>query len=270
MIVATVVNAKGGVGKTTITGNLGYLLATQYGKKVLLIDLDSAANLSSFMDIQLAPNDKAGLTSVLSDTDNDIKEHIFKTRIENLDIIPCNQTLAAAEDRIRADIICPQQTRLMKQLDKVSSEYDYCIIDSTPSIGDSIRVINALTCCDDVIIPCTPEADAISGMGKVVDMITKVKQNINPKLNIRGVVYTKVANMAFDRSVLDLKLQIPRFRTYIRECKKVAKESRATGLTFKEYDPKAKGTFDMDNFAAEYIGAKFPHPDYLPKELPLF
>lgn len=269
MITATVVNQKGGVGKTTICQNLGYLLSTEYGKKVLLIDLDSSANLTTIFEVTSNRDRMFGAPSVIVDEDADPAKNILPTKYPNLYIMPGSEALARVEDKIRTDIDAPQQTRLASQLNKVSNDYDFCLIDCPPSVQGSVLVINALACSDDVIIPCSPNFDGIGGVAKVAEIAGKVRKNFNPKLSIRGVVYTMIRpRMTFDRQLLEMKLQVPRFRTYIRFSDGVATYSRANFVAYHEYNAKSSGSIDMDNLAAEYIGAEYPHPEALPDPLP--
>ena len=270
MLTATIVNQKGGVCKTTICQNLGPLLATKYHKRVLLIDLDSSGNLSNFFGVRPAPDNELGAARVLNDIDCAPTENIVPTRFEGVFVMPGNQTLGVTERNIKSDDFTPQQYRLKMQLEKVQKDYDYCFIDCPPTVNNSVIVINALSCSDDVIIPCTPNMNSMDGVGAIADMVNKARRFYNPSLAIRGVVFCRITRKTLDKMLLQQQLAVPRFRTYIREGTGVAEYSLAESLTFVESDPRSKATHDMENFAAEYLGEAFPYPDELPPELKQF
>ncbi|MBQ9459492.1 MAG: ParA family protein [Oscillospiraceae bacterium] len=267
MKIATIVNQKGGVCKTTICRNLGYLLAEQYNKKVLLIDLDSSGNLSNFFSLRRPSGDDTGASRVLLDLQSNPAEYIFETRIKNLFLMPGNESLGKTEKDIKSDDLLPQQNRLKLQLKKIDNQFDYCFIDCPPTVTNAILVINALACSDEVLIPCPANMDAIDGVNHIINMVNTIQQYYNDHLTIRGVIFSRISRKNIDRQLLNMPLAIPRFRTYIRESSALAEYSRANYQMFREYDAEAKGSHDMDNLAAEYLGVEFPHPEDLPSEL---
>ncbi len=267
MNIATIVNQKGGVCKTTICRNIGYLLAAKYGKKVLLIDLDSSGNLSNFFGLRRPSNDDAGASRVLLDLNSDPADYVEKTRIKNLYLMPGNDTLGRTEKEIKSDDLLPQQNRLKLQLKKISNQFDYCFIDCPPTVTNAILVINALACSDEVLIPCPANMDAIDGVNHIINMVNTIQQYYNDQLTIRGVIFSRISRKNIDRQLLNQQLAIPRFRTYIRESSALAEYSRAANLMFDEYDASAKGSHDMANLAAEYLGMEYPYPEELPSEL---
>lgn len=267
MNIATIVNQKGGVCKTTICRNLGYLLAEVYHKKVLLIDLDSSGNLSNFFSLRKPSSDDAGASRVLLDLDSNPSDYILETRIKNLFLLPGNESLGKTEKDIKSDDLLPQQNRLKIQLSKIKDQYDYCFIDCPPTVTNAILVINALACSDEVLIPCPANMDAIDGVNHIINMVHTIQQYYNDRLTIRGVIFTRISRKNIDKQLLTMPLAIPRFRTFIRESSALAEYSRANYQMFREYDPSAKGTHDMDNLAAEYLGEAFPYPEELPTEL---
>ena len=267
MITASVVNQKGGVCKTTLCRNLGDILATRYGKKVLLVDLDSSGNLSYFFGLNTGKSEKCGAAQVIWDINLDPNEHIVSTRLDNLFLLPGGEYLGDVEMNILADTSKPQQVRLRHQLKKVQNQFDYCLIDCPPTVARSVIVYNALTASDHVIIPCTATYDSIRGIGKIIEMTNDTNEWWNDKVTIRGVVYCRVGRKNLDRELLKQKLPVPRFRTYIHECSALAEYSRANNITFREHSPSASGTHDMENLAAELIGQAFPYPEELPDEL---
>lgn len=268
--IATIVNQKGGVCKTTICRNLGYLLASKYDKKVLLIDLDSSGNLSNFFELRRPSNDDAGASRVLLDLESNPADYVQETRVKNLYLMPGNESLGKTEKDIKSDDLLPQQNRLKLQLKKIGDQFDYCFIDCPPTVTNAILVINALACSDEVLIPCPANMDAIDGVNHIINMVNTIQQYYNDHLTIRGVIFSRISRKNIDRQLLNQQLAIPRFRTYIRESSALAEYSRAANLMFHEYDPDAKGSHDMANLAAEYLGEPYPYPDDLPSELSEF
>lgn len=267
MITVTIVNQKGGVCKTTLCRNLGYLLASQYKKRVLLIDLDSSGNLSYFFGLRPAAEETCGASTVILDMDYDPSNAILQTRVEGLDLIPGNESLGRTQRDIQNDVSTPQQSRLKYQLSKIREQFDYCFIDCPPTVSDSLLVFNALVASDQVMIPCPASYDAIDGVGKVMSMVSEVNRWWNDRLTIRGVVFCRIGRMTIDKELIKQPLPVPRFRTYIRESRALAEYSRAGSISFHEYDASAPGAHDMDNLAAEFVGAEYPHPEDLPEEL---
>lgn len=199
----SIINNKGGVGKTASVTTIGHMMATLYGKKVLLIDLDPQGNTSSryseteFLEIFLAIMERRPVESELSIEDVllcpelDIHEAIKKTEYENLDIIPSHLTLSEVEERLKADITSPQQFKLKAQLKKIENEYDFCLIDCSPSI--SILNINGLTASDEVYIPLRSDGDSCIGLAITRNLVETVS-TYNPVLKISGAFLTQYNN----------------------------------------------------------------------------
>ena len=193
-------NNKGGVGKTASSTTIAHMMATEFGKRVLLIDLDPQMNttcmfseidfIELFNCLYLGENRKApkSVEDLLLDSKMDIHECIYHTRFENLDIIPSYLTLAQTEDLIKADIKTPQQFRLRKHLTNVEDEYDYCIIDGSPSI--SIINVNGLTAADEIYIPLNCDGYSLLGVGITMNLISAVKQYVST-VEIGGMFFTQ-------------------------------------------------------------------------------
>ena len=153
----TFINNKGGVGKSSSSVIVAHML-TQMGKKVLFVDVDPQGNSSSiFSDLDVIDllanmiqgtetNQEVTVQDLFINSKMDIHEAIRKTRYENLDVIPALLTLAEIEEQLKADIKMPQQFRLKNHFKKIENEYDYCVIDCSPSI--SILNVNALAAAD--------------------------------------------------------------------------------------------------------------------------
>lgn len=182
--VISMVNQKGGVGKTTSTISLGASLAA-YGRKVLLIDFDPQGALS--VALGLHP-DRLDLTiyNLLTERDCHVGDVLVNTGVENLDLIPSNIDLSAAEVQLVNEVA--REHILQRALAPVMDEYDYILIDCSPSLG--LLTLNALAASKGVIIPLQCEYFALRGVKLLTDTIEKVQDRINPDLVIIGILAT--------------------------------------------------------------------------------
>lgn len=182
--VISVVNQKGGVGKTTTTVSLGAALA-EYGRRVLIVDFDPQGALS--VALGLNPNE-LGLTvyNLLSDPSCNVRDVIRKTEQGNLDLLPSNIDLAAAELQLVSEV--GREHALARALEPVLADYDIILIDCQPSLG--LLTLNALSASTGVIVPLECEYFALRGVALLTETIEKVKGRLNPDLEIIGVVAT--------------------------------------------------------------------------------
>lgn len=176
-------NQKGGVGKTTTTINLAASLAG-YGRRVLAIDFDPQGALSAGLGIQT--HDAATIYDLLLDTKRDPHEVIVHTRVEGLDVIPANIDLSAAEVHLVNEVA--RETILARVLRKVAADYDVILIDCQPSLG--LLTVNALTAAHGVLIPLECEFFALRGVALLVETIDKVRDRLNPAIELDGVLAT--------------------------------------------------------------------------------
>ena len=179
-MIITVVNQKGGVGKTDLAVNLASSLA-KAGKKVLLVDLDPQANTTDYLTLN-RPELTTG--ELLTDDKLMIKEMMQDTQIENLSLAPGGASLNVAQVDLLNDV--GMQFKLKRKLR--SMKHDYVIIDTPPSLG--VLTINALTASDRVLVPVQVNYFATEGVNKLMNTVKKVKREINPKLNVMGFVLT--------------------------------------------------------------------------------
>lgn len=178
-------NQKGGVGKTTTSINMSAALA-EYGRKVLLVDFDPQGALSAGLGVNA--HDTVTIYDLMLDRTLDPHTAIQKTSNPNLDVIPANIELSAAEMKLINEIA--REQILANILKKVSAEYDLIVVDCQPSLG--LLTVNALTAAHGVIIPLATEYFALRGVAILEDIINKVREGLNPALQLDGILATMV------------------------------------------------------------------------------
>jgi len=244
-----VFNQKGGVGKTTTVINLSACLANK-GKKVLMIDIDPQGNTTSGIGI-----DKNNLQSTIYDVlINEIpaKECIVGTNQENLFILPSSVQLAGAE--IELTTVNQRELKLRECIDSIKNEYDYIFIDCPPSLG--LLSINALSAVDSVLIPIQCEYYALEGVSQLMNTIKLVKKNLNPELEIEGVVLSMFdgrTNLSIQ--VVDEVKKYFRGKVYTTMIPRNVRlaEAPSFGLSIIQYDAKSKGAEAYQELADEFI-----------------
>ena len=191
-------NQKGGVGKTTTAINLGAALA-EYGRKVLVVDFDPQGAATVGLGIN-AMDITSTIYTLLTDSHGSINETICHTPNPNLDVLPANIDLSAAEVQLVNEVA--RENALARVLRPVVDDYDVIIIDCQPSLG--LLTINALTAAHGVIVPVATEFFALRGVALLVDTIETVRDRINPRLKMDGIVPTMTdARTLHSREVLE-------------------------------------------------------------------
>ena len=194
--VIAVCNQKGGVGKTTSSINIAGALS-QYGRRVLIVDFDPQGAATVGLGINANSLDKTIYTA-LFDATLDVHDVVVHTRFENLDVIPANIDLSAAEVQLVTEV--GREQVLAATLRPLIGEYDVIIVDCQPSLG--LLTVNALTAADGVFIPVATEFFALRGVALLLQSIDKVRSRINPSLEIVGVLPTMYTKTLHSEEVL--------------------------------------------------------------------
>ena len=177
-------NQKGGVGKTTSTINLGAALA-EYGRRVLLVDFDPQGALSVGLGVQPHQLDQT-IYNVIMERSVSFSDVVMPTTVEGMDLLPSNIDLSAAEVQLVAEV--GREQTLQRVLRPALPEYDYVLVDCQPSLG--LLTVNALAAADGVIIPLECEFFSLRGVALLIDTIEKVRERLNPDLEISGILAT--------------------------------------------------------------------------------
>lgn len=246
--IISIINQKGGVGKTTTAVNLSAYLADK-GKKTLLIDEDSQGNSTSGLSRSVT-FDKSLYDVLLNDTS--LEEAVVKTAIRKLHLLPASIDLAGAEIEIAP--LAERESLLKRKIEPLREQYDYIIIDCPPSLG--LMTLNALVASDSIIIPIQAEFYALEGLSQLVKTVQVVSRRMNPRLHILGILLTM-----FDGRT-NLSLQVAEevkkyfgskvFRTVIPRTVKLS-EAPSFGEPVLTYAPKSKGAEAYKKLSREVL-----------------
>jgi chromosome partitioning protein len=247
--IISVVNQKGGVGKTTTAVNLAAYLAL-LGKHVLLVDIDPQANATSGLGIDHRNLEHGIYEAIIGHKQIfDIIKHTVQDRFK---IAPATVALAGAG--IELVTMDDREYRLDKILKEIRDEYDYIIIDGPPSLG--LLTINSLVAADSVLIPIQSEYFALEGLGQLIETINLVQDNLKPNLDILGAVITMFdkRNRLSTSVMNELYQYFPNkvFRTVIPRSVRLA-EAPSYGRSILHYDSKSRGGVAYERLAREII-----------------
>lgn len=245
----SIINLKGGVGKTVSAINIAFDLSSIHGQRVLLIDNDKQGNTSKFFGLH--SDDDPSMAEILTVKGIDAATVIKHTQYSGLDLLPANMSLLRANKEALIDTTRPQQTRLKRALKSVAGNYDFCLIDNAPDVN--ISVINALMITDDVLVPVKIDKFAFDGLDVLADQIEEVRE-ANERLTFAGCFVTMFQRNNVNVQGMELLRQAkyPLFETVIRATTKVG-ETTFSGKPLQEYSRNCTAARDYAALVDEYL-----------------
>ena len=255
--IIAIANQKGGVGKTTTTSNLGIGLAKQ-GKRVLLIDADAQGSLTASLGFTEPDRLEETLATVMANIINEVEmdaDYGILKHEEGIDLMPGNIELSGLE--VSMANVMSRELVMRSYIELVKDSYDYILIDCMPSLG--MITINAFACADSILIPVQAAYLPVKGLEQLIKTIGKVKRQINPRLEIEGILLTMVdsrTNYAKDITTLLIEnygSKVKIFENSIPISVRAA-EISAEGVSIYQHDPKGKVAFAYQSLTEEVLG----------------
>ena len=248
----SMINIKGGVGKTISTVNVGAVLAEQ-GYRVLIVDLDAQANATQLLDCYQADAEKT-IKNIFLEKKYTTTAAIVKTQHENIELIPSHIGFAFSESMIITDTSRQPQTILRKALNQVSDNYDYCLLDCPPNIG--IVTLNALTASDYTLVPIKIDQFALDGLGYLLETIYNVTEEFNPSLDFLGSFVTMDTATTVNKAIKEQLKQMSAIKLLNTSIKNNARipESTFEKVPLVYSKPKAPASINYKNLTIEIVG----------------
>lgn len=255
--VIAVANQKGGVGKTTTTSNLGIGLANQ-GKRVLLIDADAQGSLTASLGFSEPDKINISLATIMANLINEVEmepEYGILKHDEGIDLMPGNIELSGLE--VSLVNVMSRERILCNYIEQEREKYDYILIDCMPSLG--MITINALAVADSILIPVQAAYLPVKGLEQLIKTIGKVKRQINPKLEIEGILLTMVDSRTnFARDISNLLIEnygnrVKIFKNSIPMSVRAA-EISAEGISIYKHEPNGKVADAYHSLTEEVLG----------------